>query len=162
MTGSFFKNGASFARMVPIGHDDAEDKSYVLFVSLDPMVGEDALELMFRIVEYDRETDAEHIFWSGKDVARFIRQDDRTTIRFALCGAVRHLLTDANPAKVFMCTMDTYAPEVANRKFMLLAHVFEICGYSVQTADPYHGQQVWWMERKSPDTIVGRPSGETL
>lgn len=126
--------------MYPIGYDDAEDKSYVLFLSLDPVVSDEtSLELSFSIVEYDGATDQEHTFWSGRDTV-FIPKDDRRAILRLLAVAVDNLLRTENPAKVFLCTRDSDAPEKANGKFIILAHVFKRCGYAVATADPYHGR----------------------
>jgi len=140
--------------MYPIGYDDTEDKSYVLFASLDPVVGDDSLELSYRIVEHDGATDSEYSYWSGKDTAALIpKKEDRTSILAMSAVALNLLLNSAKPAKVFFCSRDAYPPESANEKFILLAHVFENCGYSVSTADPYHGLQCWWMERKTIDPI---------
>lgn len=146
-SGSVFKKGNSHASILPIGYDDADDKSYSLFVSLDPVVAdEDSLELSFRVMEWDGGTDSEHAFWSGKDTS-FIESNDRSAILRMLAAAVNRLLKSANPAKVVLCSRDGNAPDKANRKFILLGHVFEMCGYSVSTADTYLGMKCWWMER---------------
>lgn len=149
-SGSVFKKGNAHAVIYLIGYDDTEDRSYFLFVSLDPVIGEDdGLELSFRVIEYDAEADSEYAYWSGKDTASFIKGDDRKAILAILSMAANHLLNSAKPSKVLACSMDKDSPERANKKFMLLAHVFEKCGYSVTTWDTYHGLRCWWMERNS-------------
>ncbi len=149
-SGSVFKKGFSHAAVYPIGYDDIDDKSYSLFVSLDPLVGDDSIvELSFRVIEYDGETDSEYVFWSGRDTAGFIKGDSRKAVLTLLAVAVGHLLNSAKPAKVLVCSMDKDAPEIADRKFIILGHVFENNGYSVKVADSYHGMRCWSMELQS-------------
>ena len=143
--------GNSHLLILPIGYDDSEDKSYSFLIVLDPMPGGD-LDLSFCLVEYDGQTDSEYTYWSGRDVAKFINRDDRARILERLLSAIRLLLNEIQPLKVHMCTLDAHPPEKAQRKNFLIARVFELCGYEVRTADPYYGQQVWWMERKTPTT----------
>jgi hypothetical protein len=137
--------------IVPIGYDDTDDKSYSLFIVLDMEPGGDR-NLSFCIVEYDGETDSEYTYWSGRET-RFICGDDRALVKAALLCAVEHLLNTVQPARVHMCTIDADSPEKAQVKNFEIVRVFEICGYAVHTADPYHGQQVWWMERVVPSTV---------
>lgn len=150
--GTFFTRGEAFAVLIPIGYDDDpdQDRSYNLLLAFDPMPT-GGLDFTFSLVEHDGETDSEYTFWSSRDVALFIERDDRALIRATLLGALRHMLDSYKPTYVHMCTMDAYAPEKADEKFIHIADLFERCGYVVRVADPYHGQRIWWMERTVPD-----------
>lgn len=136
----------SRAVLVPIGYDDEDGRSFFLFVTLDVIIADDGLELGFSVFEHDPVTDSEHHYWSGKDTS-FIPKEARSKILDLLFETVRSLISEQNQGRVFLCTRDGSAPSKANRKFILLAKLFEDCGYTVRTADPYHGQQCWWMER---------------
>ena len=149
VSGSFFDRITRHSIMVSIGYDDNEDKSYNLFVTLDPLPPGDA-DFSFSIVEHDAETDTDFSFYNSGDVAKFIGAADRALILECLLGAAAHLLKVARPARVTMSTMNEGAPEKANHKFIALAHVFEACGYIVHTADSYHGDRAWWMELDTP------------
>lgn len=147
-SGNVFKKGEAHAAIYPIGYDDVEDKTYYLFISLDPVIGEvEGFELSFRIIEYDDRFKSEYSYLSGKDTAGFIKGDDRKMILLLLAAAAEHLRTYAKPSKVLVCSMDKDAPERANEKFMLFARLFELGGYSVTTRDFDHGLRCWWMKR---------------
>jgi hypothetical protein len=140
-----FKTGNAWLVVVSIGYDDGLDISYSLVVGLEPAAG-GAVEYFFQIVEAERETGVEYVYWSGKDT-RFLKQDDRKIVLAALLTATSALLTSARPERVEMITHSPDLPDKALVKHLSIARVFESCGYEVHTADPYHGKRVWWMER---------------
>lgn len=132
--------------VIPVGYDDYDDWSYSLFVSLEPQAGGE-IELSFCLVQYDGETDSEHPYWDAADVRRFINSHDRRIILACLLRAVHFLLESLKPQKVFVATIGS-VENGAERKYVAIARVFELCGYAVHCADSYHGQRAWWMERK--------------
>lgn len=153
--GNFFYSPASFSVIIPVGYSDSfeEEKTYSLFVGFDPLIGTDDLEYTFGIIEHDEDTDGEYVYWSGKEIASFIDRDDRNLIGGALLEATAHLLRSRQPKRFLMCTRDGNAPPKAHVKFTTIAHLFHRLGYVVTKADPYHGQQVWWMEHQGHSQI---------
>ncbi len=142
-----FQLGASNLVEALVGYNDLEDISYSLRVSLDVMPGGFEYELRFCIHEYDGSTESDFDYFSAKDVATKIPGQHKAATRACLLRGIETLITNSRPEKVFLCTVDTYAPLKANRKFILIAELFEGMGYEVKTADPYNGQRVWWMTR---------------
>ena len=145
--------GTSLLIQAVIGCDDAVDISYSLHISLDVLPGGSEHELRFCLNEYDGSTDSDFSYFSAKDAAMKIPQRYKSITRACLLHGIETLITKGQPAMVFLCTYDRYAPPKANRKFALIAELFERKGYEVRTADPYNGQRVWWMIRS------GRPEG---
>ncbi|MDP3553264.1 hypothetical protein [Methylocystis sp.] len=141
-----FRSGDSWAIIVNIGYDDITDARYSLVVGLSPMGG-GPIEFYFQVVEADAETEQEHVYWCGKEVASFISKDDRLVILAALLTATHVLLENARPTRVEMVSYEANPPDKALVKFSLVGKVFEDSGYAVHVADPYHGKRVWWMER---------------
>lgn len=142
----FFQRENSYLAQVLVG-TDGENCTYFLHVMLDPVVGGDGWEMSFCIVEYDGEADTEYRYFSAKDVAHKIPKEAREPILTSLVASAQHLLTAAKPLKVLICTYDTYLPEKANLKFIILAHLFERNGFTVKHSDPYNGQSIWWMTK---------------
>ena len=138
---------ANYCVRTLIGYDDVEDVSYSLYVTLDEMPGGVEKELRFFILEYDGATGSEFLYFNAKDLGVKIPRHDRSPIRACLLRAIKNLIDLVKPDKVFVCATDTYAPPKADRKFVLIAELFESCGYEAKAADPYYGQRVWWMTR---------------
>jgi hypothetical protein len=144
-----FKRDASYCVKILIGFDDMEDISYSLYVTLDELPGGNDHELRFFVSEYDGVTDSDFLYFSAKDLAVKIPSQDRVFIRACLLMAIENLIGLAEPDRVYLCSYDTYAPPKADVKFALIGEVFKSKGYEVKTADPYNGQRVWWMNRRS-------------
>jgi hypothetical protein len=155
-----FRSGSSSAIVFRVGHDDDQQnmKTYSAVLGLTPQGGGD-LEFYFHLLEVDDETGAEYIYWSGKDVAKFIGPADRHRILEAILAATAELLTRIAPQKVHCCTHDQHPPDRALVKHFLIANVFEECGYEVHTSDPYHGKRVWWMERRPEADVAPASNG---
>lgn len=143
--------GTDIVVIVPLGYDDVRPLVYSLMLGLSPMAGGD-LEYFFCIIEANSQDNTETQLWSGVDTRHLFSREDRNAILKGLLGATEMLINAAKPAKVTMCTIDTGAPEKADRKHLLVARMFETCGYDVQCADPYHGRRIWQMERQTPAT----------
>jgi hypothetical protein len=141
------RDGNTFSLTELVGFDDKRDVSYFVLVTLAPMPGGD-MELTFCLVEHEGETDAEHLYWSGKDVARFIPREDRKMIMgFVVAEAVRDLVQAARPTRIFRLAMDENPPPRALAKHLFIAQVIESCGYKVSSAEFRYGRHSWWMER---------------
>jgi hypothetical protein len=140
-----FINGSSTGCVINVGYDDTSDKGFSVVVGLETAPG-GGHEFFFFLLEVDGGTGAEHPYWCGKDVAKFIGKDDRNQILRAILGVTEFILTEIKPKSVNYCTHDQNPPEEALVKHFLIANVFEECGYEVRTADPYHGKRIWWME----------------
>ena len=140
-----FQDGGEYLTIVNVGYDDESSKSYSAALGLSPQAGGD-LEFFFHLVEADGETESEHAYWCGKDVARFIMRPDRQVILDIIIRETDTLLRRAKPEKVHCVTVDEYPPDRALVKHFLIADVFSSCGYLVHTADVWHGKRVWWME----------------
>lgn len=157
--GHLFQNGNAYAVIVSVGFDDEHDKSYSIVIGLEPQAG-GTQEFYFHIVEADGETGEEVTYWSGKDVARFIDKADRELIRAVLLTETERLLHYVRPERVEVITYDENPPDRALVKYFLIGDAFQRCGYEVHTADPYHGKQVWWMERHSDGGVASEPNGD--
>ncbi|NJL08927.1 MAG: hypothetical protein HC900_12290 [Methylacidiphilales bacterium] len=154
---AFFQEGGDYLIVIPIGFDDASPLTYSLMVTLSPSGG-GLLEYAFCIIEANDVEYSENQIWSGLESARFLKGDDRKDVLSLLIQCTKFLLDSVRPLSVFFCTIDTFAPEKADRKYSLVAQTFEMCGYRVRTTDPWHGQRYWRMERDA-GAPVGPPEG---
>jgi hypothetical protein len=137
-----FREGDSYTVLVLVGYDDQEDKNYFAQVGLSPPPG-GHLEYYFHLIEVDGKTKAEYLYWSGKDVARFIGSEDRAAILDVALTATASLLDQVKPAVVDRCTYDEIPPERALEKHYRISKVFTECGYEVVKSNDYHGKRVW-------------------
>jgi len=151
------RHGNEIVVIVPLGYDDARPLIYSLMLGLSPMAGGD-LEFFFCIIEADNQYNTEKQLWSGLDTTEIFSGEHRTSILKGLLGATEMLVNAVKPSQVTMCTIDTGAPKKADRKHLLIARVFETCGYAVKCADEYHGKRVWQMERQ-PEAVRSMAAG---
>jgi hypothetical protein len=140
------------AVVVPIGYDDIEPKSYSLLISFDALPGGDE-EFFFCVVEANTEDGTEARHWSGLDVAKFASKEDRILIRHMLLAGTEQLLKHRSPKRVFCCTHDSDMPQKALTKHVLIAHIFEMCGYAVIREPKCLGKESWWMELPEPSAL---------
>lgn len=141
-TALVLKRGNGWMVTTPVGHCSEEDKSYYLFVTLDP-IPSGYMELAFCLIEHNGEFGTEYLYWSGREVAIFVNKTERSKILACLLSIVHHLIETAKSDQVFMCTADADAPPKALRKYMLIVKVLEECGYRPSRYDPYHGKDAW-------------------
>lgn len=142
------QRGSSRIVIARIGVDDENDTIYSAMVCLDPGGGGD-MELAFCLLAASSSGYGEPVeFWSGTETASFIRGEDRGAILTAIIVCVESLIRTVQPSKVYMCTVDADMPDRALMKHMMVAHVIETCGYDVKKPDPFHGQHIWYMERR--------------
>lgn len=134
----------SYRVLSQIGYDDKTNHIYYLAVYLDnpPAWG---YELRYCIEEYDDNGAELYSYWDRREVCKFIGTEDRKKVLVLLLALVRHLANLANPATVVMSVEDN--GRGAPSKDVLIANVFETCGYTVQKFDPYYGKRVFRMER---------------
>ncbi|MFG1260069.1 hypothetical protein V5F79_22335 [Xanthobacter flavus] len=140
--------GSSRIVTARIGVDDERDIIYSVMVCLDPGGGGD-MELVFAVVAADtagREEPTEYL--SGIETASLIRGADREIVLSAIIGCVGNLVRAVQPPRIYMCTYDTDLPDRAVRKHIRVARAIETCGYYVKYPDPFHGQHIWYMERR--------------
>jgi hypothetical protein len=55
-------------------------------------------------------------------------------------------LNHLRPDRFFCCTHDSHLPENALIKYLLIAEMFEMCGYAVEAQPLCLGKYSWWME----------------
>lgn len=142
-----FKEGGAYSIVMRIGFDEGQHTNYFVQIGLEPMAGGD-LEYYFNIIKINGDDGSERLFWSGKDVAQFIRGEDRKLILAAVCSATEALLQHVKPESVYRCTYDEWPPERALEKHHVLSRVFTDCGYKVQMSDPFGCKRVWWAYRE--------------
>ena len=106
------------------------------------------MEFYFMVVEADEINNTEITCFSGLKTLAMLPREERRVVLRAILHATRLLLGQVNPAIVNWCTWDENPPRKALDKHLLIAKVFEVCGYEVGTSDAYHGHHVWWAERK--------------
>lgn len=142
-----FRKGNAFSVVINLGYEDDSDAGYSAVIGLEPMGGGN-IEFFFHLVRF-RDGHDDELFWSGLDLPNCILPNDRECILDALCSTAHELLNQVKPPTFHYCTHDRDAPDKALVKHILMMKVFESCGYTVNSADPYQGKRVWWMERKS-------------
>ncbi|MFG1223027.1 hypothetical protein [Xanthobacter wiegelii] len=141
------RRGSSRIVIARIGVDNEDDTIYSAMVCLEPGGGGD-MELVFCILAANSEDGEEpRQFWSGTETA-FIEGEDRERVLAAIIGCVESLVRSVQPSRLYMCTFDTDIPEQALVKHLRVAHAVETCGYDVRMPDPFHGQHIWYMERR--------------
>src|SRR5258708_3070408 len=131
--------------IIPIGYNDKEPKSYSLLIAFEPMAGGNP-EFFFCVIEANHQDNTEIRYWSGLDVAKFASTGARNTILNTLLFGTKRLLSHIAPKRVFCCTHDLHLPEKALRKHLLIAEIFKMCGYQVQSEPILLGKHSWWME----------------
>jgi hypothetical protein len=149
--------------VVPIGHDDAEPKSYSLLISFDVLpVGHE--EFFICLVETNTEDGTEVRYWSGLEVSRFTSKEDRILIRHALLDGTQRLLEHRSPKRVFCCTHDLDVPVKALTKHVLIAHIFGMFGYNVRHEPKCLGKEILVDGAARPfrDRVTGRMSRSEL
>jgi hypothetical protein len=134
---------------LPVGYDDASDKSYSYVIGFAPLPGGVGTELYFVLIETDHAQGVAHEFWSGLDVAKFVSREDRARLLEVVAAGIELLLHRAKPTRVFQVTHDTNLPEKALRKHRLIGDIFATNGYIVTEAEPRLGTRSWWMELAS-------------
>jgi hypothetical protein len=142
------QDGNSYAFLGRVGRDLDRGSNYFVHIGLDPTPGM-GLEYYFALVEVESATGHEHWYWSGKDVAQLIGQNDRNAILAVVLRGTAALLDFVKPNQVHRCTRDHDLPAPALEKHTLISVVFARCGYEVGRTDLYHGKRFWTMERKS-------------
>lgn len=142
-----FQDGSAYAVLVHVGYCDEEPLNYFVHTSLETRPGGDGMEFVFYLIEANGETGTEHAYWSGRDVAKFITQDDRSAILRVVCAATGKLLDQVKPSVVYRYTHDADLPDKALEKHHVISKVFTNCGYRVIRGDEYHGHRMWRAER---------------
>lgn len=142
-------NGEFIVR-VAVGYDSETNYVFSTFVALAPTAGyvDTKYDLSFAIIEAS--LDEAHIEsrTDGLTTKAVISdRNHRSLIRMVACQSVRHLIDVAKPAVVNMVTHSSDLPEKALQKFHEIAAVFGQNGYKAGRCDPWHGHQIWLMER---------------
>lgn len=137
---------AHMARTV-IGYDDIEPILYYAVVMLDPLPGEDRLELRFWIEDFDSETEAFYPRWSGKET-RFIQKEYRPRVLVAILNLAQSLITSVKPPSITMVSNDSEVQK-SQAKHILIANMCQGLGYKIRAFDHYHGRKVWCMDIQS-------------
>jgi hypothetical protein len=128
-----------------VGYDDQEDKTYSTLTGFASSGG-GCEEFFFCLVEFDHAYKAEHQFWLGSDVARFITREDRARVLETFLFGAQCSLEKGAPVSFFMAAHEPNLPEPAIRKYLLMGDVFKRNGYEVREEEPYLGRCSWWME----------------
>lgn len=138
------KENNSFRLSSQIGYDDKNKHIFYLVIYMDIPPGW-GYELRYCVEEYDENSSEFQIYWDRNEVCKFIGSEDRQKILALLLALVQHLICLAKPDSVAMNVEDKgIGPP---RKDVLIAEVFECCGYTVETCDPYYGRRVFHMKR---------------
>ncbi len=148
------ESGVLFSRLV--GLDDVEDRHYSVVVTLDLMPGLD-YELSYFLEEYDATDDSAFQYWRASDVVRFIPRAERKVILMTVLRLVTEAVQQLMPEHIYMCSRGDSRSPREEKKYFLIAHAIEMCGYRVQMPDRYHDQRVWLMTREVIGTTsIGR------
>lgn len=147
-----FRRKDKYSIFAHIGYDDFFNRNYFSFVGLEAMGGGD-LEYYFHILEVDVDAGEERAYWSGRDVARFINEADRSLVLATVLAGTKMLLDTVKPVRVARITHDADMPPHALEKHFAISRIFEECGYRVTTADPFHGKRCWIAERIAAEPV---------
>lgn len=142
-----FRNGDQQVVTVPFAENDGPSVVYSVLVALAPTpVG--MHELSFCIVEFNVDLDHEHRYWSGLETKTKVSDPkEREICVQIIVNAVRTMLTENPPSRVFLQTCDANMPLTARRKYERIIEVFVERGYVIHHQEPYHGRDSWVMER---------------
>jgi hypothetical protein len=141
------QEGDSSIVIARVGDDDISPTTYSLLVALRPEPpGRSAF--YFALVAADATGGSDRVFWSGRDVARFVDRADRRAILDRLLDATRFLLDVARPREVFRCTHDADVPSAALAKHDAITAVFEAAGYDVASLGKQFGTHAWLARRR--------------
>lgn len=143
----YFVEGESHIVFVHVGVDADRGLSYFVSVGFEPIVGGE-LEYFFNLIERDLAEDAEHTYWSGRNLPVSISPSDREMILKAVLHATERLIDTVRPAWVFRCTRDGYSGLRGLAKHDRISQVFIAAGYRLHVADPFGDKRCWWMERE--------------
>lgn len=147
---NYLNNGEEHVVTAQFGYDDVTDCTFSIFVSLSPLAGgePESFELVFCLIEYDHDQEAEYQIWNGADSKPKIPDEDHRSMCVGMiCSAVRYLIERVSPRAVSMFSNQPYLPEKAMLKYKLVAAVFAQSGFTVGQPDPYYGKHAWLMER---------------
>jgi hypothetical protein len=147
-----FRRGNAYQLLVNIGVDEQIFHTYSLAVGFEPLPG-GTMEFYFCLVDADDKLNTETTCFSGLNSINFLPGEERPAILKALLSATQTLIRQCNPKYVTWCTWDDEPPPKALRKHLLVARVFEVCGYKVEALEVYQGRHGWSAERLPPPGV---------
>lgn len=150
------KGNGEFIVRAAFGYDDETNHVFSTFVVLAPMAGytDTKYDLAFSVLEAAIDSDYINDCSDGLSTMRVIQDPTHRAAALALiCLSVRHLIDEAAPNVVNMVTHSRDLPEKALRKFHQIAAVFGSNGYQAGMCDPWHGHNIWLMERNDAERV---------
>jgi hypothetical protein len=114
---------------------------------LDPVPGEERLELHFWIEDYDGVTEATYPRWSGRDTP-FIQKMYRPRVLASIANLTQHLVEWVKPPSIMMISNDADVRK-SLAKHNLIANVCQSLGYNIRSFEQYHGRWIWCMDLQS-------------
>ena len=136
---------------IRLGHDDETHDIYTVVVALVPSAVSPPghQELHFDIVEYVASEAHEHVCNDGQQTKRFLHGEHRKTTLSCICSVSRELVRRAQPELVSMVTVETYLPEPALRKYLVICDAIREVGYNGGRVDSYLGSEMWILQKST-------------
>ncbi len=131
-----------------IGFCDETDSVFSVVVALSPQPGSGDLghyEIVFHVLEHL--SDGEFIDYTDGLQTRFLDGHAREIVMNIICTCTAGLIDAVKPTVVSMVTREPDLPEKALLKYHRIALVFSKYDYRSGRGDPWHGLQIWMMER---------------
>ncbi len=146
------QNGTEGVVTTQFGYDDITDDTYSLMVSLSPPAGAapGEFEIVFCIIQYDHDEECSYQLWDGQQTRNhFPDGEHRAACLWGVLECAKILIDQHSPQIVSMHAYTPDLPSKALRKYNAVASVFSEAGFTVGQPDPFHGRQMWLMERVS-------------
>jgi hypothetical protein len=140
-----FRQGGCYLVVINFGYDPETKSTFSVMIGLDPLPGGD-MEHFFCIIENTADNEKK-CYYSGANTGKLFPKETRKLVLSMVLSATHSLINAAQCSSIKHSTHDANLPQKALVKHILIAEVFESCGYVINRPDPYHGRYIWWAER---------------
>lgn len=133
-----------------VAWDEVTGEVFSVMIVLQPAPANppEHLELQFYFVVADEHNgDSITQISDGRQTRGIIPEVERANVLHVVCAATQHLLEIVKPEKVHYITVDTYLPEKALRKYIVLCEAICEKGYKGGMVDRFLGCDMWICQR---------------
>ncbi|WP_162798863.1 hypothetical protein [Paracoccus indicus] len=143
----------AYARIC-LGHDDLTGAIYSVLVDMPRYLPEpNGRDVHFTITEVVFE-DGEQLEYAHRDglETRFLDKKARRVALSCIITAIAQLASELNPDTIVMTTITPHLPPKALGKYWAVCKAMNEMGYVARRDSPFHGTQIWIMNRITDET----------
>lgn len=147
---NLLQNESELIGRICIGYDDHTGATYSAVAALVRHMGTDSRrEIHFDIVEAYEEDGKELENWckDGTETRRFLVGAHRKIVLQCICMMLQEMVKILQPEVIYMMTVTPHLPKKALHKYAEICRAIHEIGYSAGRGNPFHGTEVWLMER---------------